>query len=88
MNGTMPYETTIDSAGRVVIPKPLRKRLGLRAGERLALEEQPGAIVVRPRRAGPVIRREAGILVVYTGGGPIDIDHREIREEYIDHLTR
>jgi AbrB family looped-hinge helix DNA binding protein len=39
---------TIDTAGRVVIPQALRRRLGLRGGTRLEVEEVDGAIVLRP----------------------------------------
>lgn len=36
--------TTIDSAGRVVIPKALRQRLNLQGGQELELRERDGAI--------------------------------------------
>ena len=39
---------TIDAAGRVVIPQALRRRLGLRGGTKLDIEEVDGAIVLRP----------------------------------------
>lgn len=39
---------TIDAAGRVVIPQPVRRRLGLNAGSRLDVEEIDGGIVLRP----------------------------------------
>ena len=38
--------TTIDSAGRVVIPKALRDRLGLAAGETIELTEREGCIEI------------------------------------------
>jgi len=41
-------KTTIDSAGRVVIPKPLRDRLGLTPGETLELSEREGKIEIGP----------------------------------------
>lgn len=40
--------TTIDGAGRVVIPKALRDRLGLAAGETLELRERDGCIEIEP----------------------------------------
>jgi AbrB family looped-hinge helix DNA binding protein len=40
--------TTIDAAGRVVIPQALRRRLGLHGGTKLEIEEIDGAIVLRP----------------------------------------
>jgi len=43
-----PMHTTIDSAGRVVVPKRLREALGLRAGTRLGVSERNGAIILEP----------------------------------------
>jgi AbrB family looped-hinge helix DNA binding protein len=40
--------TTIDHAGRLVIPKPLRERLKLSAGTRVDIVEIDGAIEIRP----------------------------------------
>src|SRR5215831_1576723 len=48
-NGVLhPMHTTIDSAGRVVVPKRLREALGLRAGTRLGVSERNGAIILEP----------------------------------------
>jgi AbrB family looped-hinge helix DNA binding protein len=41
-------KTTIDSAGRVILPKALRDRLGLAAGESLELTERDGKIEIAP----------------------------------------
>jgi AbrB family looped-hinge helix DNA binding protein len=55
--------TTIDSAGRVVIPKPLRRRLGLEPGRVVDIRERDGRIEIEPaptpmrlsrRKGGPV----------------------------------
>jgi AbrB family looped-hinge helix DNA binding protein len=40
--------TTIDSAGRVVIPKSLRDALGLVAGEALEITERDGRLEIVP----------------------------------------
>lgn len=40
--------TTIDSGGRVVIPKPVRTRLGLAPGTELEIEERDGTIELAP----------------------------------------
>ena len=40
--------TTIDSAGRVVIPKALRDRIGLAGGAELELREREGRIEIEP----------------------------------------
>lgn len=40
--------TTIDKAGRLVVPKRLREELGLSAGTTLAIDAADGALVLRP----------------------------------------
>lgn len=40
--------TAIDSAGRVVIPKPLREALGLAAGQPLEITEREGHLELAP----------------------------------------
>jgi AbrB family looped-hinge helix DNA binding protein len=40
--------TTIDAAGRVVIPKPMRDELGLRAGIEVELTLRDGRIEIEP----------------------------------------
>jgi AbrB family looped-hinge helix DNA binding protein len=40
--------TAIDSAGRVVIPKELRLRLGLSGGQELEITEREGRLVIEP----------------------------------------
>ena len=39
---------TIDSTGRIVIPKAIRDRLGLAAGETLELREREGKLEIEP----------------------------------------
>lgn len=41
-------KTTIDRAGRLVIPKALRQRLGLEGGEELEVRERDGRIEIEP----------------------------------------
>lgn len=40
--------TTIDSAGRVVIPKSLRERLNLIGGQAIEIREREGLIEIEP----------------------------------------
>lgn len=44
------FSTTLSSKGQVVIPKAMRDRLGLQAGDVLDLEEVDGALLLRVRR--------------------------------------
>jgi len=71
--------TTIDAAGRVVIPKALRDRLGLRGGMEVELELVAGHIELHTR--GPEVRieeREDGPLLVAEAPVP-PLTTREVR---------
>lgn len=41
-------KTTIDAAGRVVIPKALRERLGLAGGRAVEIREREGRLEIEP----------------------------------------
>lgn len=58
---------TIDKAGRVVIPKPLRDELRLSPGDSLVLESDAGSMVLRPVRSASALRKEHGIWVFRSG---------------------
>ncbi|MFY9906305.1 MAG: AbrB/MazE/SpoVT family DNA-binding domain-containing protein [Terriglobales bacterium] len=57
----------IDKAGRVVIPKPLRKQLQLEPGDALELESGGEQITLRPARGTGPLQNEHGIWVLHTG---------------------
>ncbi len=63
----MTARLTLDKAGRVVIPKPLRDELRLGAGDSLALEVVEGRITLRPLRSPAGLQKERGIWVHRTG---------------------
>ena len=50
--------TTMSSKGQVVIPKAVRERLGLRAGDVLEVEEQGDVLLLRVRHESPAAQRE------------------------------
>lgn len=60
--------TTIDKAGRLVVPKQMRDSLHLKAGDELEVEQDGDSLVLRHRISGPNMTREKGILVFDTGG--------------------
>ncbi len=58
-------KTTIDTAGRVVIPKAVRVRLGLTAGEPLDLRERDGYLEIEPApTAMRLVKRKGGVVAV------------------------
>ena len=64
--------TTIDSAGRVVIPKPLRDELGLRPGA-VEVTSDGAALRIEPVSSDQVVE-EHGRLVIPAGGAVVDDD--------------
>jgi AbrB family looped-hinge helix DNA binding protein len=55
--------TTIDGAGRIVIPKATRTRLGLEAGRTVDIRERDGLLEIVPVAAVMSLRPRAGGLV-------------------------
>jgi AbrB family looped-hinge helix DNA binding protein len=60
----------MDKAGRLVIPKPLRDRLGLRPGE-VEVTAVGASLRVEPL-AGHELVEEHGRLIIPAAGTPID----------------
>ena len=58
---------TLDKAGRVVIPKPLREKLHLQAGDALEMETAGEQITLRPVRGTGPLTKEHGVWVFHTG---------------------
>lgn len=42
------HTSTVTGKGQIVIPAPLRRKLGIRAGTRVAISETPGGLRVQP----------------------------------------
>lgn len=55
--------TTIDHAGRIVIPKPIRSRLGLTGGQAVEVVEHDGAIEITPAATEMRLEERDGRLV-------------------------
>jgi AbrB family looped-hinge helix DNA binding protein len=70
--------TTIDAAGRMVIPKPLRDELGLVAGMELALEAVNGHLEVAVPSRVRVEEGSHGARLVADAAGPLTSD--QVRE--------
>jgi AbrB family looped-hinge helix DNA binding protein len=66
----MTDKLTLDKAGRVVLPKPLRDRLQLAPGDTLHLESEGERITLRPVRQNVMLKKELGVWVYQ--GEPAD----------------
>lgn len=76
----------IDRAGRIVVPKAIRERLGLEAGTDLEIIEGAGGILVRSAKREPLLVRE-GKLLVHTGKLPGSYDPaRMVDDERETHI--
>jgi len=76
----------LDKAGRVILPKPVRDRLGLREGSSLEIVETPDGVILKPAERRPSMVKKQG-LWVHTGKLPPAFDIlqaiRNDREERI-----
>jgi AbrB family looped-hinge helix DNA binding protein len=63
--------TTIDKAGRLVIPKALRERVGLEAGGEVEVEVQGASILIEPVTGHDLVEIR-GRLVIPSAGQRID----------------
>ncbi len=52
--------SAIDSAGRIVIPKPLRERLGLDTGRVVEIREREGRLEIEPVSTPMTLAKRAG----------------------------
>lgn len=55
--------TTIDEAGRVVVPKALRQAIGLEAGSEIEIRASDGRIEMEPAPLEVRLERRGGVLV-------------------------
>lgn len=63
----MKNQTVIDGAGRIIIPKPIRDKLRLGAGDALRVESVGDHLILKPVRATAPLRKESGVWVYRTG---------------------
>lgn len=81
MNATL----TLDKAGRIVLPKPVRDELQLSPGDSLELESSEERVILRPVRGNGRIYKKQGVWV-FDSGVPLDAEVvnktlRKVREE-------
>lgn len=73
-------KVTIDSAGRVVIPKQVRERLGLTAGSALELDELGDHVELRPAGRDVWIDRSDGRPVARTDADAPRLTAEDVRQ--------
>ncbi len=80
-------KTTIDSAGRLVIPKGIRREAGLEPGTPLEVRWREGRIEIEPEPL-PVALRRKGRLMVAVPRRPVPVLRAETVEETRRTLRR
>ncbi len=78
-------ETKVSTKGGVVLPRPLRRRLGIRAGDPLDAEVEAGRIVLTPRKVLPrqgriIADPVTGLPVLSAGAGAPALSSKEVEE--------
>jgi AbrB family looped-hinge helix DNA binding protein len=63
----MTMKLTLDKAGRIVLPKPVRDELQLAPGDALELESSGEEITLRLRRGHAPLRKKRGVWVYSAG---------------------
>ena len=71
--------TTIDKAGRLVIPKQLREHLGLRPGE-VEIHAEGAGLRYEPIAHDRLVERAGRLVVPATGATVTDEDVRKLRD--------
>jgi len=79
--------THIDSAGRLVIPKELRKRYGFESGQRIQLIPGAEGVTLVPERSQRRFIKCGPILTIDTGMGIAPLEAFDISVLRKDHLN-
>ena len=72
--------TTIDGAGRIVVPKALRDALGLEAGQQLDARVTDGRLEIEPAPTPMRLERRDGVLVAVPSGDLPPLTAEEVRD--------
>ncbi len=83
----MARQVTIDKAGRIVVPKPVREELGLTPGDVLEIDVEGPTLKLRPLRASSPLHKEYGIWVYRTDPAPA-IDAEAVLASMRDERSR
>ena len=69
----------IDKFGRVLIPKPMREKLGFKPDQSLEIQYFDGEITLRPAVSGTVEFRDG--VYVWTGHDPIEVSLEQLIDD-------
>ncbi len=70
------YTVTIDKAGRIVLPKPVRDELQLIPGDSLEVDSTEERVILRPVRGSSRIYKKQGVWVMHADS-PLSQDMAE-----------
>ena len=78
-------ETKLSTKGQVVLPGPIRRKLGLQAGDSLDAEVQAGSVLLTPRRKRSqktriLVDRVTGLPVLSAGPQAPPLTSKQVRE--------
>ena len=78
-------ETKVSTKGQVVLPGPLRRRLGILAGDPLDIYIEAGRIVLTPRKRRPrkvriIVDSMTGLPVLHAGVDAAMLCSKEVDE--------
>ena len=77
----------MDKSGRIVFPKPLRKRLGLGSEAELEAVEQPGGVLLRPMKQQPSMVKVDG-LWIHQGAAEPGANWERVLDELREERTQ
>lgn len=78
-------KTTLSTKGQVVLPGPIRRKLGLQAGDLLDAKAQAGRVVLTPRKKRPrksriVVDPITGLPVLTAGADAQPLSSKQVRD--------
>ena len=88
MNG---MELRIDKSGRIVVPKPLRERLGFRPDTELEAIEQPEGVLLKRVKQRPSMTKADGLWVhqgIAEPGRNCERILEDVREDRIESVLK
>jgi len=86
--GVMKTTTTIDSAGRVVIPKRFRVQYGLEAGQNVVLIDAGDGLTIVADQPARRFVKEGPVTAIDRGAGTAPLETFDVSAARSEHLSR